>query len=182
MGGSEEHISPNQLHKSGERYENRSKSLNNHVNQILGWIFWWQRVPHLIAGADEAQRNLSRCRCRCLDFRLFLLLDGGGGGKGGDDRGGGGQGYPWRRNQVPVFCMKTLSLLRTSQLSSSKIGNILSIVSGGKFYQKDGERRGYDPEVFSRIFWEQEEEEERFGQSNISSTGFSIFFHNHNLY
>ena len=80
------------------------------------------------------------------------------------------------------FCMKTLSLLRTSQLSSSKIGNILSIVSGGKFYQKDGERRGYDPEVFSRIFWEQEEEEERFGQSNISSTGFSIFFHNHNLY
>lgn len=73
-----------------------------------------------------------------------------------------------------------LKLVR--QLSSSKIGNILPIVSGGKFYQKDGERRGYDPEVFSRIFWEQEEEEERFGQSNISSTGFSIFFHNHNLY
>ena len=73
-----------------------------------------------------------------------------------------------------------LKLVR--QLSSSKIGNILPIVSGGKFYQKDGERRGYDPEVFSRIFWEQEEEEERFGQSNILSTGFSIFFHNHNLY
>ena len=40
-----------------------------------------------------------------------------------------------------------------------------SIPSGGKYYQKDGGRRGYEPEVFSRIFWEdneaEEEEEER---------------------
>ena len=67
--------------------------------------------------------------------------------------------------------MKTWSLLSTSTCITciiSKIGNILLIVSGGKFYGKDGERRGYEPEVFSRIFWEQtkaEEEEERFAQS-----------------
>ena len=44
-----------------------------------------------------------------------------------------------------------------------------SIPSGGKYYQKDGGRRGYEPEVFSRIFWEdneaEEEEEERLEKS-----------------
>ena len=58
-----------------------------------------------------------------------------------------------------------LYLLKQDQ---EKLGTS-SIVSGGKFYQKDGERRGYEPEVFSRIFWEQtkaEEEEERFVKSN----------------
>ena len=43
--------------------------------------------------------------------------------------------------------------------------SFFSIPSGGKYYQKDGGRRGYEPEVFSRIFWEdneaEEEEEER---------------------
>ena len=56
-------------------------------------------------------------------------------------------------------------------LRTCKISNILSILSGGKYYQKDGERRGYDPEVFSRIFWEQtkaEEEEERFVEWDTS--------------
>ena len=52
---------------------------------------------------------------------------------------------------------------------ANKIAHVFSIVSGGKYFQKDGERRGYEPEVFSRIFWEQtkaEEEEERFVKSN----------------
>ena len=51
------------------------------------------------------------------------------------------------------------------------ISSFLKIFSGGKYYQKDGERRGYEPEVFSRIFWEQtkaEEEEERFVKYDIS--------------
>ena len=35
---------------------------------------------------------------------------------------------------------------------------------GSKYYQEDGGRRGYDPEGFSHIFWEcqqEAEEEER---------------------
>jgi hypothetical protein len=28
-------------------------------------------------------------------------------------------------------------------------------------YNEDGGRRGYEPEAFSRIFWEQEEEEQK---------------------
>ena len=57
-------------------------------------------------------------------------------------------------------------------MKENYIASFLNIFSGGKYYQKDGERRGYEPEVFSRIFWEQtkaEEEEERFVKYNISA-------------
>ena len=39
-----------------------------------------------------------------------------------------------------------------------------SICRGRKNYQEDGSRRGYDPEEYSRLFWDcqqEEEEEER---------------------
>ena len=56
-------------------------------------------------------------------------------------------------------------------MKENYIASFLKIFSGGKYYQKDGERRGYEPEVFSRIFWEQtkaEEEEKRFVQRYTS--------------
>ena len=65
---------------------------------------------------------------------------------------------------MPQLVSKYFQMLEQPNLLYDTFHQSLSTLSGGKYYQKDGERRGYDPEVFSRIFWEEteaEEEEER---------------------
>ena len=65
---------------------------------------------------------------------------------------------------MPQLVPKYFQMLEQPNLLDDTFHQSLSTLSGGKYYQKDGKRRGYDPEVFSRIFWEEteaEEEEER---------------------